>query len=106
MYEKVLVSDMNTLDKNMSQMEQWSILSDDIIYVRSVGYDEMSRVDIKIVDYQDHRKMYKKMGREEGQMKNIDFEESLDDLKAKYMVYIRMSLQKWLQLIDLMKMSI
>ena len=51
LYEKVLVSDMNTLDKNKSQVEQWSILSDNIVYVRSVGYDEMSRVDIKMVDY-------------------------------------------------------
>ena len=51
LYEKVLVSDINTLDKNKSQMEQWYILSDNILYVRSVGYDEMSRVDIKTVDY-------------------------------------------------------
>ena len=63
LYEKVLVSDVNTLDKNKSQMEQWSILSDNIVYVRSVGYHEMSRVDIKMVDYQDHRKMYRKMGK-------------------------------------------
>ena len=51
LYEKVLVSDINTLDKNKSQMEQWSILSDNIVYVRSVGYDDMSGVDIKMVDY-------------------------------------------------------
>ena len=50
-YEKVLVSDVNMLDKNKSQMEQWSILSDNIVYVRSVGYDEMSGVNIKMVDY-------------------------------------------------------
>ena len=61
LYEKVLVSDINTLDKNKSQMEQWSILSDNIVYVRSVGYDVMSGVDIKMVDYHDHRKMYTKM---------------------------------------------
>ena len=83
LYEKVLVSDVNMLDR--SQMEQWSILSDDIIYVRSVGYDEMSRVDIKMVYYQDHRKMYRKMGKEEGQMMDIDFGESPEVLKAKYM---------------------
>ena len=45
------MSDVNTLDKNKSQMEQCSILSDNIVYVRSVGYDEMGGVDIKIVDY-------------------------------------------------------
>ena len=31
LYEKVLVSDVNTMDKNKSQMEQWSILSDNIV---------------------------------------------------------------------------
>ena len=51
LYEKVLVSDINTLDKNRSQMEQWSILSDNIVYVRSFGYDVMSGVDIKMVDF-------------------------------------------------------
>ena len=51
LYEKVLVSDINMLDKNKSQMEQWSILSDNIVYVRSVGYDVISGVDIKTVDY-------------------------------------------------------
>ena len=65
LYEKVLVSDISTLDKNRSEMEQWSILSDNIVYVRSVGYDDMSGVDIKMVDYCDQRKMYKKMGKEE-----------------------------------------
>ena len=66
-------------------MEQWSILSDNIVYVRSVGYDDMSGVDIRMVDYQDHRKMYKKMGNKEGLMMNIDFGESPDVLKVKYM---------------------
>ena len=75
------MSDINTLDKNKSQMEQWYILSDNIVYVRSVGYDEMCRVDIKMVDYWDHRKM----GKEDGQLMNIDFGESPEVLKAKYM---------------------
>ena len=34
LYEKMLVSDVNTLDKNKSQMEQWSILSDNIKYIK------------------------------------------------------------------------
>ena len=45
------MSDVNTLDKNKSQMGQWSILSDNIVYVRSVSYDDMNEVDIKMVNY-------------------------------------------------------
>ena len=67
MYEQVLLSDVSTVDKNKSQMEQWSILSDNIVYIRAVSYDDMNRVNIKMVDYHDHRIMYKKMGKEEGQ---------------------------------------
>ena len=39
------------MDKNKSQMEQWSILSDNIVYVRSVSNDDMNGIDIKMVDY-------------------------------------------------------
>ena len=85
LYEKVLVSDINTLDKNKSQIEQWSILSNNIVYVRWVGYDDIIGVDIKMVDFSEHKKMYKKMGKEGRQMMNINFGESPDVLKAKYM---------------------
>ena len=61
------MSDVNTIDKNKSQMEQWSILSDNIVYVRSVGYDDMNGVDIKMVDYQDHQRMYKEMVKKKGE---------------------------------------
>ena len=81
----MLVSDVNTIDRNKSQMEQWSILSNNIVYVRSVGYDEMNGVDIKMVDYQDHQRMYKKMGKGEGQRMSTDFGESPEVLKGKYM---------------------
>ena len=74
-YEKVLISDMNTI-KNNSHMEQWSILSDNIVYVRSEGNDVMNGIDIKMVDYRDHKRMYRKMGKEEGERLNIDFGES------------------------------
>ena len=47
LYEKVLVSDTNTMNKNKSQIEQWSILSDNIVYVRSAGKDVINRIDIK-----------------------------------------------------------
>ena len=79
------MSDINTMDKNKSQMEQWSILSDNIIYVGSVSNNDMIGIDIKMVDYQDHRRMYRRMGKEEGQKMDIDFGESPNVLKDKYM---------------------
>ena len=35
------------MNKNKSQMEQWSILSNNIVYVRSEGNDVMNGIDIK-----------------------------------------------------------
>ena len=83
-YEKVLISDMNTIKNNL-QMEHWSILSDNIVYVRSEGNDIMNGIDIKMVDYRDHKRMYRKLGKEEGERLNIDFGESPEILRDKYM---------------------
>ena len=47
LYKKVLLSDVNTMNKNKLQMEQWSILSDNIIYVRSIGNDSVEGIGIK-----------------------------------------------------------
>ena len=66
-------------------MELWSILSDNIVYVRSVSNDDMNGIDKEMVDYWDHRRMYRRMGKEEGQRMDIDFGESPNVLKDKYM---------------------
>ena len=84
MYVKVLISAMNMV-RNNSQMEQWSILSDNIVYVRSAGNDSMNGIDIKMVDYRNHKRMYRKMGKEEEERLNIDFGESPEILRDKYM---------------------
>ena len=73
------------MNKNKLQMEQWSILSDNIVYVRSFGNDAMNGIDIKMVDYRDHRRMYRRMGKGEGERMNIDFGESPNVFKDKYM---------------------
>ena len=44
-YKKALLSDRNTRRSN-SQMEQWSILSDNIIYVKSEDNDIMNGINI------------------------------------------------------------
>ena len=45
----------------------------------------MNGIDIKMVDYRDHKRMYRKMGKEEGEQLNIDFGESPEILRDKYM---------------------
>ena len=60
--KKVLLSDRNMIKSN-SQMEQWSILSDNIVYVKSEDNDIMNSIDTNLIDYRDHKRMYRKMGR-------------------------------------------
>ena len=53
--------------KANSQIEQWSILSDNIVYVKSEDKDIMNGIDIKPIDYQEHKRMYRKMNKEGGE---------------------------------------
>ena len=71
-YEKALLSDRNMIKSN-SQMEQWSILSNNIVYVKSEDNDIVNGININLIDYRDHKRMYRKMGKEEGERLHIDF---------------------------------
>ena len=82
-YEKALLNNRNR--KSNAQMEQWSILSGNIVYVRSEDGDIMNGIDIKPIDYREHKRMYRKMGKEGGERLDIDFGESLEIMKNRYM---------------------
>ena len=84
-YEKALLSNRNSDRKVNSQIEQWSILSDNVVYVKSEDKDIMSGIDIKPIDYQKHKRMYRKMNKEGGEEIDIDFGESPEVMKDRYM---------------------
>ena len=83
-YEKALLSDRNMRRSN-AQMDQWSILSDNIVYVKSKDSDIMNGIDIKSIDYREHKRIYRKMGKEGGERIDIDFGESPEVMKSRYM---------------------
>ena len=66
-------------------MEQWSILSDNIVYVRSEDSDIMYGINIKLIDYREHKRMHRKMGKEGGEWLDINCGESLEIMKSRYM---------------------
>ena len=45
----------------------------------------MNNIDIKPIGYQEHKRMYRKMNREGGERIDIDFGESLEVMKYRYM---------------------
>ena len=61
-YEKALLSGNNMRRRSDSQIEQWSILSDNIVYIRSEDRDIMNGIDIKLIDYREHKRIYRKNG--------------------------------------------
>ena len=75
-YEKALLSNRNLDRKVNSQIEQWLILSDNIVYVKSEDKDIMNGIDIKPIDYRKYKRMYRKMDKEGGEKIDIDFGES------------------------------
>ena len=83
-YEKALLND-RYVKKNNVQMDQWSILSDNIVYVKSKDNDIMSGIDIKPIIYREHWRMYNRMNKEGGKMVDIDFGDSPEVMKSKYM---------------------
>ena len=84
-YEKALLSGKNMKRGSTSQIEQWSILSDNIVYIRSEDTDIMNSIDIKLIDYREHKRIYRKMGKEEGEKFEMDFGESPEIMKDRYM---------------------
>ena len=83
-YEKALLSDRNMRRSNL-QMEQCSILSDNIVYLKSEDNDIMNGINIKPIYYREHKRMHRKMSKEGGERLNIDFGESPEIMRNRYM---------------------
>ena len=83
-YERALLSDRNTRKSNL-QMEQWSILSDNTVYVKAEDNEIMNGINIKSIDYREHKRMHRKMCKEGGERLDIDFGESLEIMRRRYM---------------------
>ena len=79
-YHDIIVNNAERQDTILSQMEQWSILSN---IVNSIQYDRYPKnfhnLDIKAVDWTSYKKRYNKG--EERQMLELDFRDRSEKLK-------------------------
>ena len=66
------------------EVEDWSIFTDEIKYI---PHDERTeyRLDLKTLDYQQHKYLYCKLKEEEGSSIDIDFGINSETLKTKYL---------------------
>ena len=84
-------------------MENWSIFTDKVKYIH---HDEknLHRLYLNTLDYWLHKELYCKLKGEEGDTLDIDFGINPETLKTNYLdVYMRMYMQKWSILTDLMR---
>ena len=75
LYQNMIINNFekNKVDRNISQMEQWSILSNVINYVQDNGNPrDYFILDIKALEVRSHRKMYDRL-KEDRQVIELDF---------------------------------
>ena len=63
-YQNVVLSNVYKVEIKTSQMEFWSILSDNVKYIE---HDDKSvhRLDVETLDYRQHKELYNKLKAEE-----------------------------------------
>ena len=85
LYQKIVLNNVYKKENKMAYMENWSILSDNIRYV---NHDERSKttqkLDMKTLDYQQLKRMYLNLKREDSQTIDVDFGRNPDTMKSNY----------------------
>ena len=82
-YCEIIVNKAERDDTIISQMQQWSILSNVVNYVQYNRHPKnFHNLDIRAVDQKRHNKIYNK--EEERQILELDFDDTPEKLKGKY----------------------
>ena len=83
-YKRVVLNKVYKQENKTPQVEDWFIFTDQIKYIQ---HDERTehRLDLKTLDYQQHKDLYCKLKEEEGSSLDIDFGINSETLKTKYL---------------------
>ena len=82
LYLKAMLNDVYTHENKMAYMENWSILSDNIRYVNhDEGPKTTCSLDVKTLDYQQHKKLYFNLKGEESHTIDIDLGHNPETMK-------------------------
>ena len=69
-----------------SQMEQWSLLSNNVNYVQyDIDPRDFYNLEVKAIDQKYHRKIYDRLKEEDRQVMELDFGDTPDTLKGEYL---------------------
>ena len=83
-YKRVVLNKVYREEGKIPQVEDWSIFTDQIKYMQHDKRTE-HRLDLKTLDYQQHKDLYYKFQEEEGSSTDIDFRIKSETLKMKHL---------------------
>ena len=86
-YQKAILSNIDRREKKVpAQIEEWSILSDHVKYVRhDDGSETFHKLNINTLNYCQNKGLYKELKEKEMLKVNVDFGRSPEKLKSDYL---------------------
>ena len=100
-YQKAILSEVGKKEKVSTQMEDWSISSDHVRYIRHEdGSETFHKLNINTLNYHQNKDLYKELKKKEMLKVDIDFSGSPEKLKSEYLdvyegVYAEIISTKW-----------
>ena len=86
LYKRIILNDVYEHENKMVYIENWSILCDNIRYVNhDEGSKTTCRLDVKTLDYQQHKRLYLNLKGEESQTINVDFGSNPETVRSNYL---------------------
>ena len=85
-YQKAILNDVNKKEKVSTQMEDWSILSDHVKYVKhDDGLETFHKLNVNTLNYHQYKDLYQELKGKEILMVDVDFGNSPEKLKSEYL---------------------
>ena len=85
-YQKVILNEVNKKEKVSTQMEDWSILSDHVRYVKhDDGLETFHKLNVNMLNYCQHKDLYQELKGKEILTLDVDFCNSPEKLKSEYL---------------------
>ena len=81
-YQKAILNDVNKKEKVSTQLEDWSILSDHVKYVKHEdGLETIHKLNVNMLNYQQYEDLYQELKRKEILMVDVDFGNNPGNIK-------------------------
>ena len=100
-YQKAILNEVNKKEKVSTQMDNWSILSDHVKYVRhDDGLETFHKLNVNMLNYCQYKDLYQELKGKEIPTVDVDFGCSPEKLKSEYLdvyegVYVGIVSTNW-----------